>query len=281
MAVKILIDSASDINKEQAKEMGVELISMTINFGEEEFYDGVDLYPEDFYKKLVNSKDFPRTSQINPFRWEEKFKELTENGDQVVAIVMSSKLSGTYQSAVLASEKFNGVYVIDSYTVAVGERILLEYAISLKNKGLSGKEIADKLEENKNRVRLYAIVNTLEYLKKGGRISATVAFAGELLSIKPVLGVCDGEAKILGKAMGTKRGNHSLNALVNQAKVDKDMPFGALWSGTDSSLLDKFLADSSTTWKEDLGEIPRHIIGCTIGTHAGPGAFGFAFFAKD
>ncbi len=281
MAVKILIDSASDINKEQAKEMGVELISMTINFGEDEFYDGVDLCPNDFYKKLVDSKDFPRTSQINPFRWEEKFKELAENGDEIVAIVMSSKLSGTYQSALQASTNFNGVYVIDSYNVAVGERILCEYALSLKKQGLSGKEIADKLEENKNRIRLYAIVNTLEYLKKGGRISATVAFAGELLSIKPILGVCDGEAKILGKAMGSKRGSHTLNSLVNQSKIDKDMPFGAFWSGNDSSLLDKYLADSSTSWKEDLGAIPKHILGCTIGTHAGPGAFGFAFFAKD
>lgn len=281
MAIKILIDSASDINLEEAKEMGIELISMTINFGEDEFYDGVDLYPSQFYEKLIETDIIPTTSQINPFRWEEKFEEMTKDGDEIIAIVMSSKLSGTYYSACQAAEKFNGVYVLDSLSVAAGERVLCEYALRLIKEGLSAKEIFNKLDEEKKRINLIAVVNTLEYLKKGGRISSAVAFAGELLSIKPVLGVVDGEVKILGKAMGSKRSNNMLNTLVEKKGIDFSMPLSTLWSGLDKTMLDKYIKDSSALWAGKIDKLPEHIIGCTIGTHAGPGAFGFVFFEEN
>ena len=281
MAIKILIDSASDINKQEAEQMGISLISMSVSFGSEEFYDGDTLQPSEFYEKLVETDVFPQTSQINPFRWEEKFSELTANGDEIIVITMSSKLSGTYHSAMLASEKFKSVRVIDSLSVAAGERILCEYAIRLIAEGNTAKQTVEKLEQAKSKIKLIAVVNTLEYLKKGGRISATTAFAGELLSIKPVLGIIDGEVKILGKAMGSKRSNNLLNTLVAKTGIDFSMPLCTLWSGLESTMLDKYVKDSGSIWASDIESVPKHIIGCTIGTHAGPGAFGVAYFAKN
>lgn len=281
MAIKILIDSASDINKQEAEQMGISLISMSVSFGSEEFYDGDTLQPSEFYEKLIETDVFPQTSQINPFRWEEKFSELTANGDEVIAITMSSKLSGTYHSAMLASEKFKSVHVIDSLSVAAGERILCEYAIRLIAEGNTAEQTAEKLEQAKSKIKLIAVVNTLEYLKKGGRISATTAFAGELLSIKPVLGIIDGEVKILGKAMGSKRSNNLLNTLVAKTGIDFSMPLCTLWSGLESTMLDKYVKDSGSIWSSNIESVPKHIIGCTIGTHAGPGAFGVAYFAKN
>ncbi len=280
MAVKILIDSASDISKEEAKEMGLEFIPIMVSFGDEQYFDGDTLSSGQFYEKLIESDVLPKTSQINPFRWEEKLDEIQGADDEIVVVTMSSKLSGTYEAAKTVGESRKNVYVVDSLNVAAGERILIEYALDLRKKGFSAKEISERLDAKKHQVKIIAVVNTLEYLKKGGRISATVAFAGELLSIKPVVSVVDGEVKILGKAMGSKRSNNLLNTLVQNTGVDFSMPICALWSGLDKTMLEKYINDSSSIWINKLESIPTHIIGCTIGTHVGPGAFGVAFFAE-
>ena len=215
MAIKILIDSASDLIKKEADQLGVYFMPMEIRFGNEEYLDGVDLFPEQFYEKLVESDALPQTSQINPFRWEEEFNRLTADGSQLIVITISSKLSGTYASACTAAEKFQGkVFVLDSMSATIGERLILNYALDLVKKDLSAQEIMEKLEQKKKRLRIMAMLGTLEYLRKGGRISATAAFAGTLLSIKPVVAVIDGEVKLIGKAMGSKKGNNLLNSFV-------------------------------------------------------------------
>lgn len=282
MAVKILVDSASDIGALEAKELGITMLPMLIGFGEEEYYDGVDLTPKAFFEKLIEDAVLPKTSQINPFRFEEAFAELTRNGDEVVAITISSKLSGTNASAVQAAEKFAGkVFVVDSLNAAIGERLLVQYALKLKDQGFTAKEIAAELNEKKKKINLMAMVNTLEYLKKGGRISAAVAFAGELLSIKPVIAIVDGEVKLIGKALGSKKANNLLNALVEKkGGIDFTMPFGVVWSGLNDSLLKKYIVDSEKLWKEAVEKVPAYEIGSTIGTHVGPGAIGVAFFEK-
>lgn len=280
MAIKILIDSASDISKQESEKLGVYLMPIIVNFDDEEYFDGVNLLPKKFYEKLIESDVLPKTSQISPYRYEEAFKELTENGDQVIAITLSSKLSGTYESAVQASGKFNGkVFVIDSLSAAIGERLLCQYAQKLIDKNLSATEIVKELNAAKKKLNIIAMVNTLEYLKKGGRISKTVAFAGELLSIKPVIAVIDGEVKLIGKAMGSKKANNLLNTLVQKkGGINFDMPFGVVWSGLDDSTLQKYIKDSSHLWESHTSKVPSYIIGSTIGTHVGPGAIGVAFF---
>ena len=205
MAVKLMIDSASDISKREADELGITLIPMIIGFGEEEYFDGVDLLPKQFYEKLVESNELPKTSQITAYRFEKEFKRLTANGDEVVAIVISSKLSGTYESARQAAGNFGGkVFVVDSLNACIGERLLGQYALRLVKDGLSGAEIAKKLDEAKGKINVMAMVNTLEYLKKGGRVSPAVAFAGELLSIKPVVAVLGCGADVVYPAHNKK-----------------------------------------------------------------------------
>lgn len=281
MAVKIIIDSASDINQEESKVLGVVMIPMEIRFGDEQYLDGVDLTSRQFYEKLIESDELPKTSQINPYRFAEVFERITANGDEAVVITISSKLSGTYASATQAAEAFAGkIYVVDSKNACIGERLLLQYAQRLVAQGMGAKEIAAELEVAKTRICLMAVLNTLEYLKKGGRISAAVAFAGSMLSIKPVVAVEGGEVKLVGKAMGSKKGNNLLSSLVEKkGGIDFDMPYGVVCSGLDDTMLKKYVADSAHLWAEHTENIPSYVIGSTIGTHIGPGAIGVAFFA--
>ena len=277
MAVKIIVDSASDISEKEAKERGLVMVPMLITFGDEEFYDGVNLLPNDFYEKLSASKELPQTSLVNEFRWSEIFAENTKDGDELVVITISSKLSGTYNAAVDASKKYEGVYVVDSLNACAGERLVCEYAIQLAKNGLSAKEIATMLDATKTKIRLYAMIGTLEYLKKGGRISSAAAFAGTLLSLKPIISVYGGEVKVVGKAMGAKNAKTMVNKFaLETAGVDTDKPYTVLYSGTDRNIAEKYAAEK-TVFADNP---PINCLGGTIGAHIGPGAVGVAFFEK-
>lgn len=280
--IKVMIDSAADISKAEAEKLGLIIVPMVVTIGEEEYYDGVDLSPNEFYEKLIESAVLPKTSLINAYRWEKEYEKNLGEQDELIVITISSKLSGTYRSAVEGAEKYNGrVRVVDSLNAAVGERLLGLYALELIEKGLSAQEIVALLEEKKEKIKIIALVNTLEYLKKGGRISSVVAFAGELISIKPVVGVVNGEVKLLGKAMGSRKGNNLLNKLIQESNgIDFSMPLGTLWSGIGTDILEKYIKDSAALWQGYTQELPRYQVGATIGTHVGPGAVGFAFFEK-
>lgn len=280
--VKLLVDSASDIDKKEADSLGIALIPMLIRFGEDEYRDGVDISHVQFFERLIESDELPQTSQINESRFDEYFAELTKNGDDVVAIVLSSKLSGTYDSACRAAEKYNGkVHVVDSLNASAGERLLCMRALRLIKDGKSAVEIAKQLDADKHKIRFLALLGTLEYLKKGGRISSAVAFAGELFSIKPVVSVTDGEVKLVGKAMGSKRGSNLLTQFIDKYGVDFDMPYVLVYSGLTDELLSKYIKDSEHLWVGKTNELPKYMIGSTIGTHIGPGGIGVAFFTKD
>ncbi|MDD7735944.1 MAG: DegV family protein [Bacillales bacterium] len=283
MAIKLLVDSASDISKEEAEKLNISMIPLIITFGQEDFYDGVDILPNQFFEKLIESTTLPKTSQINPFRFEEEFEKLTKNGDELIVIMISSKLSGTYESAIRAKEKFkDNVFVIDSLNACIGERLLCQLALILINENKkSAKEIVDELNIMKTKIRVLALLDTLEYLRKGGRISSLVAFAGEMLSIKPVVAIIEGKVKLVGKARGSKNGKNLLNKLVNESGgIDFSLPYGTVYSGLDNSLLKKYVKDSSSLYQEHTNDIPSYQIGSTIGTHVGPGAIGVAFFEK-
>lgn len=281
--IKILVDSACDLEQSDAQALGVSLLPLQIRFGEEEFLDGVTLSHRAFFEKLVETNTLPQTSQINEYRFEEAFSELTEDGSEVVAITLSSKLSGTHASAVKAAKKFGGkVHVVDSLNACIGERILLEYAVRLVKGGrLGAAEIAAELDEKKGKIQLLAVLDTLQYLRKGGRISSVTAIAGEMLSIKPVISVVRGEVKLVGKAMGSKKGNNLLTQLVRDCGgIDFTMPYVLGYSGLSDAFLQKYIRDSELLWKGYTDHVPYHMIGSTIGTHVGPGAIAVAFFAK-
>ncbi len=281
--IKIVVDSASDIDLKEAEQFGITLMPMQIMFGEDEYLDGVNLSHKEFFEKLIESDELPKTSQINSFRFEEKFEELTQNGDEVIAIVISSKLSGTYNCAKTAAKSFNGkVHVVDSLNACIGERILCEYAIQLVNEGkLSTVQIVEELNNKKRKIQLLAVLDTLKYLKKGGRISSVVAFTGTLLSIKPVISITNGEVKMAGKARGSKNGNNLLIHMVQKCGgIDFSLPFAVGYSGLSEDYLNKYLNDSAALWKDNVDQVPSYMIGSTIGTHVGPGAIAVAFFAK-
>lgn len=280
MGVQFLIDSASDILPAEAEALGVTCIPMQITFGKEVYEDSVTLSHGAFYDKLVASAVLPVTSQINPAIYEAYLQKLTAKGDQVVVITLSSQLSGTCQSARIAAEGFPGkVFVVDSLNATVGQRILLLRGLELAGEGLSAIQIAQVLDAEKHRIRLFAIIDTLEYLKKGGRISPAVAFAGELLGIKPAIEVLEGQVVMAGKARGINQSCALMKQLIQKAGyIDWNKPTAFVYSKSDA-LLRQFIERCPELW-QGHNIPPAHSLGCTIGTHIGPGGYGFAFFEK-
>ena len=221
----------------------------------------------------------PTTSQATPAMFDEHFKRIAEAGESAVVLTLASKLSGTYQSAMLAASEYENIYVVDSESVAIGSGILAELALKLADSGMNAKEIAEKLEQEKKRVLIVAMVDTLEYLKRGGRVSKTVAFAGGLLNIKPVLSVANGEINMLGKARGSKQGNNLLVSEIEKAGgVDFTKPLLLGYTGLSDVLLQKYIEDCKALWEHSKTELNTTVIGSVIGTHAGPGAVAVAFF---
>lgn len=281
--IKLMADSACDLEQTEADALGIALMPLSIRFGSEEYWDGVTLSHREFFEKLIETDEIPQTSQISDYRFEEAFASLTADGSEVIAVTLSSKLSGTHACAVRAAKKFPGkVYVVDSMNACLGERILVDYALRLIREGdLSAPEIAAELDEKKNKIQLLAVLDTLKFLRKGGRISTVTAFAGEMLSIKPVISVVKGEPKLIGKAMGSKKGNNLLNRLVDECGgIDFTMPYVLGYSGLSEDFLMKYLHDSEHLWKDHTDHVPYYLIGSTIGTHVGPNAIAVAFFAK-
>lgn len=279
MNIRLITDSASDLLAPHRPEITV--LPMTITFGEEQFRDGVDLTHRQFYEKLIEGEELPTTSQIAPAQFEEAFRAAVEAGESVVAVVLSSKLSGTYQSACIAAEEFPGkVFVVDSANATIGERILVERGLELMDQGLDAAAIAARLDEEKTDIRLVALLDTLEYLKRGGRVSASVALVGGLLAIKPVVAVQDGEVVVLGKARGSKNGNNLLVQEIQKTGVDFSRPYKLGYAGLNDGLLQKYIADSAALWEGHTDALPTGTVGGTIGTHVGPGAIAVAFFRK-
>lgn len=280
MSVRIIIDSTADVAENIRARFTV--LPLTLRFGDEEYQDGVTITSQEFYEKLVESDVMPTTSQATPYRFSQVFREAVEAGEDVVAITVSSRLSGTWQSAMIAAEDFPGkVFVVDSRSVAIGSGILAEYALELKEQGLEAKEIAARLTAERENVRVLAMVNTLEYLKRGGRISKSVAFAGELLSIKPVIAIRDGEVAIIGKARGSRAANNLLVKEIESAGgVDFFKPVMLGYTGLSDAMLQKYIRDSASLWQDNIEELRTTIVGSVIGTHAGPGAVAVAFFCR-
>ena len=277
MKTRIIVDSTADLMPEFKSR--VHTVPLTVHFGDEEYVDGVTIDHKTFYEKLVESDVLPTTSQATPDAFMKEFEKAKQAGEEAVVITLSSTFSGTYQSATIAAEDYDNVYVVDSRCAAMGSGILVELAFRLLDEGKSAKEIAEILDEEKKKVTVVALVDTLEYLKKGGRVSKTVAFAGAVLNIKPVLAVHDGEIIILGKARGSKMGNNLLVQEIDKAGgIDFSKPVLLGYSGISDALLLKYIEDSRYIWDKNLDEVRYTTVGSVIGTHAGPGAVVVAFF---
>ena len=279
MKTRLIVDSTSDLLEEIKRQ--VHVVPLTVSFGDEEYIDGVTIDHKGFYEKLVETDVHPTTSQASPAAFAEAYAQAAAAGEAAVVITVASKLSGTYQSAMIAAQEFDNIYVVDGGTVAIGGGILVELALQYLQEGMSAQALAQKLEEEKEKIVIVALVDTLEYLKRGGRVSKTVAFAGTLLNIKPVLAVAQGEILMLGKARGSKQGNNLLVQEIEKAGgVDFDKPVLLGYTGISDALLLKYMEDSRQLWDGNLETVRYTTIGSVIGTHAGPGAVAVAFFKK-
>ena len=279
MCVRIIVDSSTDVSEKYREK--IQFVPLTVRFGDREYLDGVELSKHQFYEMLVESDVLPTTSQATPAAFAEYLESVASAGDSAVVITLSSKLSGTYQSAVLAAEDYPNIYVVDSQSVAIGTGVLAQYAVELAQQGMGAEEIAQVLTQQREKVCVVALLDTLEYLKKCGRITKTVAFAGGMLNIKPVVTVQDGAVALIGKARGSRNGNNLLVEKIREAGgVDFERPVLLGYTGLSSALLEKYVDDSKALWADHVDKLDGCLLCSVIGTHAGPGAVAVAFFRK-
>lgn len=279
MSVQIIVDSSVDV-AERFRER-LHIVPLIIHFGEEELIDGVTINKEQFYRRLVESEQLPFTSQAAPVAFQKVYEEVTQAGDSAVVITLASKLSGTYQSACIAAGDFDNIYVVDSQTAAIGAGVLTEYALARAEAGADARELAAELERKREDVCLVALLDTLEYLKRGGRISKTAALAGGLLNIKPMITVRDGEVVLIGKARGSKQGNSLLVEKIRACGgIDFDLPILLGYSGLSGESLETYVEYSHDLWERGTEILDETCISGVIGTHTGPGVVAAAFFRK-
>lgn len=280
MSIRIITDSASDMSP--AEHPALRVLPLSVTFGTDVYMDGVDIDHQRFYEMLVERDELPKTGQVNPYAFSQAIAETREAGDEAVIITVGAKLSGTNQSArtALAEAPGGDVFVVDSNNVTLGERVLVEYALRLVDEGRSASQIAAAVEAVRDRVVVIGLLETLEYLVRGGRLSAAAGAVGTLLNVKPVVAVEDGLIVQLGKARGSKNGRNLLNQKVEKAGgIDFSMPLALGYTGLSDAVLKKYIEDSAALWAGHTeGELPVHTIGATIGTHVGPGAVAVAFF---
>lgn len=280
MSIRIITDSASDMSP--AEHPALRVLPLSVTFGTDVYMDGVDIDHQRFYEMLVERDELPKTGQVNPYAFSQTIAEAREAGDEAVIITVGAKLSGTNQSArtALAEAPGGDVFVVDSNNVTLGERVLVEYALRLVDEDRSAAQIAAAVEAVRDRVVVIGLLETLEYLVRGGRLSAAAGAVGTLLNVKPVVAAEDGLIVQLGKARGSKNGRNLLNQKVEKAGgVDFSMPLALGYTGLSDAVLKKYIEDSAALWAGHTeGELSIHTIGATIGTHVGPGAVAVAFF---
>ncbi|MGN1054208.1 MAG: DegV family protein [Erysipelotrichaceae bacterium] len=273
--IRLLVDSTSDLNQDY----GVYCVPLRVEIDGKVYRDGVDLDKDTFYKLLTSSKNFPKTSQPSPQDYIDIFEEVKANNDTLICILLSSALSGTYQSAILAKNivEYDNIYIIDSLSTTYAIKIMADKADEMIREGKGINEIIDTLEELKHRIRIYASVDTLDYLLKGGRLNATVAAIGNVARLKPVITV-DGEGKVevAAKKLGIVKAIGFIEEIIRNTEIDEEYPRYMLYTyGTDNMYKMKDRLNKAGFVEDDILQI-----GSTIGSHVGPEAFGVIFAQK-
>ena len=262
--IKFLVDTASDYTVEEIKAKGMELVPLHITLGEADYRDGYDLTKDAFYELLTSNEEFPKTSQPTPQDFVDVFEKAEENGDELIGILLSSRLSGTFQSATLAKNivEYDNIHLVDSLGATHMIRIMADHAQELAAAGKNAKEIVAELEEMKSKIKVLAVVDTLEYLCKGGRVSKATAAIGEVA--------------VIGKSLGKNKAIGNLLKALEECEVDERFPIYSVSSvGTENcEVFEKRLEAAGYRCKERLQ------LGATIGTHVGPGVFGMIFVTK-
>ena len=284
MSVKIIVDSASDVTLAYTGQNGIGFAPLKTILAGQEYRDGIDIIPDTFYDKLAANKELASTSQVTSAEFMDLFKAAVDAGDEVVVITLSSGLSGTFQAARVAAADYEGkVFVVDSLSATAGEQVLISHALKLRDEGKSAAEIFDTLQELCHRVKLFVRVETLEYLKRGGRVSKTAALVGGLLHFMPVL-TLNGEGKLetVGKARGAKMSHKMMNdSIAACGGIDPAMPVHITYAGdVNDGTVKAYLDDSVDVYAACKDQLAIGQLGCVIGTHTGPGAIVVAFVPK-
>lgn len=278
--IRILVDAAADYQTEELKEKNIDLIPLKVTIGDTTYLDGVDLDRNDFYRILEQSGTFPKTSQPSPQEFLDIFETVKENGDELICILLSSELSGTFQSAVLAKDMadYDKIYLVDSLSATYTIKVMADYACRLRSEGIGAARIAQKVDALKSRVKVLAALDTLEYLSRGGRLSRTAAAIGDMANIKPIVTITtEGKVSILGKCLGKNKAICAIKKHLQEMELDDSFPVYSIYSyGTDNC------AKFEEKLEQEGCRISKRLqIGPTIGSHIGPEAFGIIFVTKE
>ncbi|MGE4484761.1 MAG: DegV family protein [Oscillospiraceae bacterium] len=281
--IRIITDSTCDLERSEWKALDLTVLSLTINFGARVFKDGRDLSHADFYDMLAKAQKLPTTSQVNPGEFEDVFTKYVEQGDEIVGIFIASDLSGTMQSALIAANAVDPekIFIVDSRSASFGMALLIREAARMRDTGkYTAAEIARTVQKLALRLRIYAVVDTLKYLKMGGRISGGAAAIGGLLGILPVVEVYNGKVQSIDKTRGEKGGKKALLQLFQ--KYEPDFEYGVAFGHSNvpdrmKAYMDYFRPHIPVTMRS----IHTSGIGSVIGTHTGPGVVGVAFISKE
>lgn len=279
--IRILTDSTCDLERERAQELGVEIIPITIHFADRSYVAGEEITTAEFYEKLSQAETLPTTSQITPIRFEEIFRRYVEAGDEIIGLFISSRLSGTYQSAMVARDAVapEKIYIVDTLNVTFGAAILIEEAVKMRSRGMSADGIASGIAKLVPRIRIAAYADTLKYLKMGGRISAATAVLGGALGILPMIAVQNGEVISIGKVRGQRNAFQFLLRYMEEYRRCPEYPLVFAHSNSPAAL-ERFLCFCAEKGirKKDSFVIN---IGSVVGTHLGPGAVGVAYVEEE
>ncbi len=281
MSIRFLCDSTCDLTSAQAAEAGVAIIPLKVLFGEEEYYDRIDMQPEEFFDRLSVSRELPKTSQPSPEAFLPVFREVKEAGDDLICILLAGSLSGTCQSALIAKDivEYDRIHIIDSGQASLGAQLLLSRALALAGRGEEAVRIVEILEQEKNRVCIYLMVDTLLYLQKGGRLSLTGMVAGNALNLRPVLAVREGKVQVAGLARGMKGAWEKVMKLLEKdGGMDEERGYLLGYTGKRECLngFERFAASRLCA-----PCVSTVAVGCVIGVHVGPGANAVAVFLKE
>ena len=277
--IRIMIDSGSEYLPKEAQAKGIEVLPIVTNVGGNDYRDGFDLGRDEFFELLEETGQFPTTSQITPHVFAAKFKEALDAGDEVISIIFSSALSGTYQNACMAQAMVGneGIYVIDSLTATYPISIMADYAAKLRDEGMSAAQIVEAIEGLKGSAKVIAMVDTLEYLQRGGRIPKAAAKIGEAAKLKPVISVTEkGDLAMISACLGRKRAFDTIMKQLESIEIDDRFPVYAIYSyGTKNcERLEVRLQEAGISVTE------RRQIGYVIGSHIGPNACGVVYVEK-
>jgi len=276
--VRIVLDSSADYSANELEDLNMELVPLNITMNGYNYRDGIDITKKEFYEMLINSDEFPTTSQPAPQDFLDIFEDAKTNGDSVVCLTLSSGLSGTFQSAVLAKNMvdYDQIYIVDTLSATRGAQILVEYAHKLRDEGHDAATIAEKVDNLKSRIKILAVVDTLEYLYKGGRLNRATAAVGELANLIPIITVKDGKMAVSGKCIGRNKALATLTKMITECGIDTDFPAYSIYA---------YGEENTEKLEEKLTAAGIHVtkrlqIGSTIGCHIGPGAYGLIFVTK-